>query len=90
MADIDIGRLLLAATDTDIDDKDWKEKAAQHIDMLDVYRQNQIEDFDKFKESSLRLGAMLGVPEKKTDKLGLEEEDEFILPKPFEPDSPQS
>lgn len=90
MADIDIGSLLLAATNTDIDDKKWKEAAEHHIDMLEVFRQNQVEDFNKFKESGLHLAKMLGVADRKTDKLGLQEEDEFIRPEASEPDPSQS
>jgi hypothetical protein len=89
MVDTDMGALLLAATNLDIDDKQWKEAAAHHIDMLQVWRENQIDDFNKFRENSLHLGQMLGVPEKKTDKLGLEEEDETIPPEPLEPDPSQ-
>jgi|GEM_PF-1671121 len=91
MADIDIGSLLLAATNTELNDQNWKEACAYHIGMLETYRANQIEDFNKFRESSHLLSRMLGIPPKDSDKLGLEDEDdeEIIPPEPSEPD-PQS
>jgi hypothetical protein len=89
MVDADMGALLLAATNLDIDDKQWKEAAAHHVDMLQVWRDNQIDDFNKFRENSLHLGEMLGVPEKKTDKLGLEEDDGISPPGPSGPDLSQ-
>jgi hypothetical protein len=86
MADIDLGSLLLTATNTDIDDEKWKEAATHHVGMLELYRKNQVADFNKFRESSRHLSECLGIPEKKTDRLGLEHEEEIS---PSEPDSPK-
>ena len=75
MADVDLGNLLLASTDTNLDKENWKEDAKHAIDMLGIYRDRQVADFNKFLEFDSLLGRSLGVPQKTRDKLGLEEED---------------
>jgi hypothetical protein len=86
MADIDLGHLLLAGANIAVTDEKWQEEAAHAIDMLGVYRTNQIDDFNKFRTVSDQLSDMFRISRKPKDSLGLaveELDDETdLLPPP--------
>jgi hypothetical protein len=68
-ADLQLGNLLLASSDLDIGDKEFKENANQVFGVLEMFREEQKKDFKKWEQFRCSFDTMFGLSIKR-DSLG--------------------
>lgn len=69
-ADTELGSLLLASSDLDLSDKDFRDKANDVYSFLEVFREEQKKDFKKWEEFRRNFDDLYGLTIKR-DSLGL-------------------